>query len=128
MGLKVKKIVKIDIKLRNIKYLLVNDQVGFKGEPMQQNNFHLAIPMHLSKMLVPMGNHNESYVNGVICCPCGSETFSIQIVDMIGNEDKEKATIVIQATCIFCGEKHEIFHNKKHGWNQLVSGDSASSD
>lgn len=95
---------------------------------MQQNNSHLPIPSHLSKVLVPTGDNNESYVNGVICCPCGSETFSVQIVDMIGDEDKENTTIEIQATCIFCDEKHEIFHNKKHGLNRLVSGDNVSSD
>lgn len=79
----------------------------------------LPIPTHLSEILIPCGKeNNESSVNGVIRCSCGSKTFRID-----SNNDTyadDEYSFVIKAICSGCAKAYLIFDSKKHGWDGFV--------
>lgn len=80
----------------------------------EENALSLPIPVHLQKLLHPVGNNNsERKVDGKIICPCGNKHFEVK---------ESNSRQILKIICNDCKEEFVLFDSGKHGWDGYVCG------
>jgi hypothetical protein len=94
----------------------------------------MPVPSHLIECVVPKESTiDESSLDAVVRCPCGSTLFELlypgqkrdydgEIVPCVAEIDG-KFFFVIKARCMICQREHLLLDSDFHGWNGFICHD-----